>query len=98
MGPQRIYLNKWITDFDLNQDVPSAVPVWVRLLHLPFHCWNLGSLEVIGNTLGKYIDRVERRDQYTCVRMCVEVDLEVGLPEAINLKSSKLVSCPRARL
>ena len=72
-------------DFDPNQDVPSAVPVWVRLPHLPLHCWNSGSLEATGNTLGKYIDRVDRRDQYTCARICVEVDLEVGIPEVINL-------------
>ena len=35
--------------------------------------------------MAKYIDRGDRRDQYTCARICVEVDLEVGLPEAINL-------------
>jgi hypothetical protein len=64
---------------------PSVVPVWVRLPHLPLHCWNPKSLEVIGNKLGKYIDRAERRDQYSCVRICVEVDLEEGLPEAIKL-------------
>ena len=66
MGPQGLYLNKWTLDFDLNQDVPSVVLVWVRLSHLPLHCWNSQSLEAIGNTLGKYIDRAERRDQYTC--------------------------------
>ena len=43
------------------------------------------SLEAIGNTLGKYIDRDDRRDQYTCARICVEVDFEGGLPEAIDL-------------
>ena len=86
MGPQGLYLNKWTLDFDLNQDVPSAVPIWVRLSHLPLHCWNSGSLEAIANTLEKYISRDERRDQYTYARICVEVDLEVGLPEAINLK------------
>ena len=84
MGPQGLYLNKWNPDFDLNQDVPSVAPVWVRLLHLPLNYWNLESLEAIGNTLGKYIDRVERREQYTCARICVEVDLEVGFPEAIK--------------
>ena len=85
MDPQGLYLNKWTLDFDLNQDVSSDVPIWVRLLHLPLHYWNSRALESIGNTLKKYIDRVDRRDQYTCARICVEVDLEVGLPEAINL-------------
>ena len=35
--------------------------------------------------MGKYIDRDERRDQYFFARICVGVDLEVGLPEAIKL-------------
>ena len=78
-------MNKWTPDFDLNQDVPFAVPIWVSLSHLPLHCWNSGSLESIGNSLRKYIDRADRRDQYTCARICVEVDLEVWIPEAINL-------------
>ena len=80
MGPQGIYLNKRTPDFDTNQDVPSVVPVWVRLPHLPLHCWNSESLEAIENTLGKYINRVERKEQYTYARICVEVDLEVGIP------------------
>jgi hypothetical protein len=85
MGPQGLYLNKWTPDFDPTQDVPSAVPVWVRLPHLPLHCWNQKSLQNIGNALGKYIDQATRKDQYSCARICVEVDLEEGLPEAINL-------------
>ena len=35
--------------------------------------------------LGRYIDRAERKDQFSCARICVEVDLEIGLPEAIQL-------------
>jgi hypothetical protein len=37
MGPQGLYLNKWTTDFDPEEDVPLAVPVWVRLPNLPIH-------------------------------------------------------------
>jgi hypothetical protein len=62
MGPQGLYLNQWMSDFDPTQDVPSVVPVWVRLPHLPLHCWSPKSLEAIGNALGKYIDRAERND------------------------------------
>jgi hypothetical protein len=86
MGPQGLYLNKWSLDVDPTQDVPSVVLVWVCLPHLPLHCWNPKSLEAIGNTLGKYINKDDRKEQYSCVRICVEVDLEVGLPKAIQLK------------
>jgi hypothetical protein len=85
MGPQGLYLNKWSPDFDPSQDVPSAVPVWVRLPHLPLHCWNQKTFQIIGNALGKYIDQAARKDQFSCARICVEVDLEEGLPEAIKL-------------
>jgi hypothetical protein len=59
--------------------------VWVCLPHLPLHCWNKKSLHAIGNTLGRYIDQAARKDQYSCAQICVEVDLEVGLPKAIKL-------------
>ena len=85
MGPRGLYLNKWTPDFDPSQDVPPTVPVWVRLPFLPLHCWNTESLVLIGNKLGRYIDRAERKDQFSCARICVEVDLEIGLPEAIQL-------------
>eukprot|EP00253_Pinus_taeda_P013975 PITA_13975 len=86
MGPQGPYLNKWIPDFDPVVGVPKAVPVWVRLPNLPVHCWNWDSLMHIENALGKFIDRANSKDQYDCARICVEVDLEEGLPEAIKLK------------
>jgi len=86
MGPQGLYLNKWSLDFDPTQDVPSAVPVWVRLPHLPLHCWNPESLETIGNALGRYLDTAEIKDHISYARICVEVDIEIGLPKAIKLK------------
>ena len=62
MGPRGLYLNKWTLDFDPTQDVPFTALVWVRLPHIPLHCWDLESLETIGNKLDKYIDRAERKD------------------------------------
>ena len=41
----------------------------------------------IGNALGKYIDKADNKGQYSCARICVEVDLEAGLPEAVKLKA-----------
>lgn len=86
MGPQGLYLNKWTPDFDPVVDIPTAVPVWVRLPNLPVHCWNWDSLQHIGNALGKFIDWSNNKDQYDCAQICVELNLEVGLPEVIKIK------------
>ena len=57
----------------------------MRLPNLPVHYWNAQSLERIGNKLGRYIDKADPKGKYTCARVCVEIDLEAGLPEAIKL-------------
>ena len=49
-------------DFDPEMDVPNAVLVWVRLPHLPLHCWGDKSVKAIGNTMGKYIDKCDLKD------------------------------------
>eukprot|EP00253_Pinus_taeda_P016544 PITA_16544 len=85
MGNQGLFLNKWTPDFDASVNVPKEVPVWVRLPNLPIHCWSYQSLQKIGNRLGRFIDKADNKGQYTCARICVEVDLEAGLPEAIKL-------------
>jgi hypothetical protein len=84
MGPQGLYLNQWTMYFYLSRDVPLATPIWVRP-HLPLHYWNPKSLEAICNKLRKYIYCAKRRDQYSCARICVEINLEEGLPKAIKL-------------
>ena len=49
--------------------------------------WGDESVKAIGNAVGKYIDRSEPKDNMqACARICVEVDLGKGLPEAIKLK------------
>ena len=85
MGLRGLYLNCWNLSFDLEKDVSSVMSVWVHLPHLPLHCWSSESLETIGNKLSKYIDRADRKDQYACARICVEVDLEMDLTKEIKL-------------
>lgn len=84
VGPQGLYPNHWTPDFDSLVDVPSDVPVWVRLPNLPMHCWKWDPLIQIGNSIGNFIDRCCKNEQYYCARICLEVDLEVGLPKAIK--------------
>ena len=85
MGLRGLFLAPWTLDFNPRAEI-TAAPIWVRLPHLPLHIWGKGSLEDIGNKLGRFLDSVEPKgDQFTCARICVEVNLEKGLPEAIQL-------------
>jgi hypothetical protein len=85
MGSRGLFLAPWTLDFNPGDEI-TAAPVWVRLPHLPIHLWGRSSLEDIGNKLGRFLDSVEPKgDQFTCARICVEVNLEKGLPEAIKL-------------
>jgi len=57
LGVRNIYLNEWTLDFNPKNDIPYVVSVWVRLPHLPLHCWNDDALRIIGNFIGRYIDK-----------------------------------------
>ena len=86
IGPRGLYLDKWTPDFDPEVDIPTIVPFWVKIPHLPLHCCGDDGLRSIGNSLGKYIDKAEPKPpMFAYVRICVEVDLEKGLLEAIKL-------------
>jgi hypothetical protein len=85
MGSRGMFLAPWTLDFNPGAEI-TAAPIWVRLPHLPLHLWGLSSLEEIGNKLGRFLDSAEPKgDQYTCTRICVEVNLENGLSDAIKL-------------
>jgi len=85
MGSRGLFLAPWTLDFNPGAEI-TAAPVWVRLPHLPLHLWGKSSLKDIGNKLGRFLDSVEPKGgQITCARICVEVNLEKGLPEAIKL-------------
>ena len=86
MGPRGMYLNKWDLSFNPEKDIPKAVPVRVKLPHLPLHCWNDEVFRGIGNTLGKYVDKSKPKSpMFSCAQICVEFDLEKGMPESIML-------------
>ena len=76
MGIKGMYLNQWTPDFIPENDIPSAVHVWVRLSFLPLHYWNDETLRNIANSLRKYINHVEPQEGLqACARLCVEVDM-----------------------
>ena len=71
IGTRGLYLNKCTLDFDLTENIISAISFWVWLPHLQIHCWNNESMRVVGNTLGKYIDIAEPKSQYSYMRIYV---------------------------
>jgi len=85
MGARGLFLAPWTLDFNPDAEI-TAAPVWVRLPRLPLHLWGKNSLKDIGNKLGRFLESADPKgDQFTCARICVEVNLEKGLPEAIKL-------------
>ena len=99
MGSKGLQLNNWNPHFNVENDIPSTIHVWVKLPFLPLHCWNYKTLQAIGNTLGKYIDPVEPKDGIqNYAQICVEVDLEKGLPKAITLTFGQLFISTKGRL
>ena len=80
MGPQVLYLNRPTLDFNLAIEIPKFIPVWVHFPNFPMHYWNIESLKSIGDSLGRFIDMAIPKDQYDCACICVEVDMESGIP------------------
>lgn len=80
MSSKGMYLSLWTLHFNPEQEI-TTTPVWVRLTHLPLILSDDGTLKEIGNKLGHYLDRAEPKGNlYSCARICVEVDLEKGVP------------------
>ena len=62
------------------KDISFVIPVWVKLPHIPLHCWNDEYLRAIGKSLRKFIDKSYLKPlMFLCTRICVEFDLEKGL-------------------
>jgi len=48
--------------------------------------WSDECLKAIGNGVGRYLDLVEPKGkQFSCTKICIEVDIEKGLPSEIVL-------------
>lgn len=88
MGSTDLFITPWFPEFDPNTMVVSQLPVWVCLRNLPLHFWSPQVLSIIGNSIGRFIkmdtDRMEE-GIYTFACICVEVDLNKGLPDQIQL-------------
>ena len=85
-GRVGLFITPWFPEFDANTMVVTKMPVWVRLPNLPLPFWHHLVLEDIGNLLGRFIKSDnERKDKglFTYARICVEIDLNKGLPDRL---------------
>ena len=51
-----LLLKPWHPMFDMSRERIDEVPVWVRLLGLPLHCWSKEHFRSIGNMMGKFLE------------------------------------------
>jgi hypothetical protein len=80
MGSEGMCLSPWNLDFNTEKKITIS-PMWVRLPHLPLIFWDDNSLIAIGNKLDWFIDHAKPKGNlYSFVRICVETDLEKGIP------------------
>ena len=74
--------------FDADTERLDTIPVWVRLLGLPWELWNPESLSDIGNALGTFIE-VDLSYQQTKIkkvaRILVSLNIRTSLREYLNL-------------
>ncbi|KAH9298810.1 hypothetical protein KI387_030492, partial [Taxus chinensis] len=71
------------------EELPSVVPVWIRLFGLPTEFWNPVVLQDIGNSIGKFVraaNSTMRMEQMVYAWMCVYVDMNQPLPANILLE------------
>ena len=85
MGSRGLFLAPWTLGLIPDAEITTA-PVWVRLPNLPLHLWGKITLANINNKPGHYLDSADPKvNKLRCARICVEVNLEKGLSEALKL-------------
>ena len=70
------------------EEIPSRVPVWVRLPQLPMEFWREDILHSISLLLGKPVGlATQTQDQkvISYAQICVEVDLNNPLPNSMEI-------------
>eukprot|EP01018_Ginkgo_biloba_P034296 Gb_38926 [translate_table: standard] len=88
MGGKGLSIYLWYPEFDPRKEIPSKIPIWVRLSFLLLHLWNLHTFALIGNCIGEFVIFLDQRDRNiitTYTRICVNINITEGLPEDLKL-------------
>ena len=83
-----LFIKPWHIGFNSAEEIPSRVPVWVRLPRLPLEFWREDILHSISLLLGKPVGsatQTQDRKVISYARICVEVDLNNPLPDSIEI-------------
>lgn len=93
-GGVGLFMNPWTPTFDLIMASISMALVWVRLLKLPLHFWNIPSLLSIGDVLGNFYcccPNVDKFYKTTYAWICVDLECNKSFPMEINLMTPTYV-------
>jgi hypothetical protein len=84
-----LFIKPWHMGFNSADEIPSQVPVWVRLPRLPLEYWKEDILHSISLLLGKPVGaatQTQDRKVISYARICVEVDLTNPLPDSMEIR------------
>ncbi|XP_059076363.1 uncharacterized protein LOC131875739 [Cryptomeria japonica] len=84
-----LFIKPWHMGFNSAEEIPSRVPVWIRLPRLPLEFWREDILHSISLLLGKPVgsaSQTQDRKIISFARICVEVDLNNPLPDSMEIR------------
>ena len=87
-GTTPFQLKRWTPLFDADTERLDTIPVWVRLLGLPWEFWNPASLDDIGRALGSFIEEnlsCQKTRVWKVARILVTLNIGTSLLDHINL-------------
>ncbi|XP_059076623.1 uncharacterized protein LOC131875916 [Cryptomeria japonica] len=82
-----LFIKPWHSGFNATEDIPTRVPVWVRLPWLPLEFWREDILLRIAALLGKPVAIAQNtleKKVFSYARICVEIDLNNPLPDSLE--------------
>lgn len=67
---------------------PSKIPIWVKILDLPWELWNKECISRIASTIGRpiHVDQATAKKTKTShARVCIEIDAKLDLPDDVTV-------------
>ncbi|XP_057868067.2 uncharacterized protein LOC131075253 [Cryptomeria japonica] len=83
-----LFIKPWHSGFNATKDLPTRVPVWVRLPWLLLEFWREDILLRIAALLGKpaaIAQNTLEKKVFSYARICVEIDLNNPLPDSLEI-------------